>query len=35
MEEDANLNMLSYNKKYILWSMLAIGVTATAMKIMK
>jgi len=35
MEEDANLNMLSYNKKYILWSMLAIGITASAMKIMK
>lgn len=35
MEEDATLNMLSYNQTYILWSMLAMGITATAMKIMK
>jgi hypothetical protein len=35
MYEDANLQMLSYNKSYILWSILALGVTAGAMKIMK
>ena len=35
MEEDSNLQMLSYNEKYILWSMLALGVTAGAMKLMK
>jgi len=35
IEEDSNLQMLSYNQKYILWSMLAIGATAGAMKIMK
>ena len=35
MAEDSNLQMLSYNQKYILWSMLALGVTAGAMKIMK
>jgi len=35
IEEDSNLQMLSYNQKYILWSMLAIGATAGTMKIMK
>ena len=35
LEDDSNLQMLSYNQKYILWSMLALGVTAGAMKIMK
>ena len=35
LEEDSNLQMLSYNQKYILWSMLALGATAGTMKIMK
>ena len=35
MFEDTNLQMLSYNKSYILWSILALAVTAGAMKIMK
>jgi hypothetical protein len=35
LEEDSEIQMLSYNQKYILWSMLALGVTAGAMKIMK
>jgi hypothetical protein len=35
IEDDSNLQMLSYNQKYILWSMLALGATAGAMKIMK
>jgi hypothetical protein len=35
MAEDSNLQMLSYNQKYILWSMLALGVTAGSMKMMK
>ncbi len=35
IEEDSNLQMLSYNQKYILWSMLAIGATAGTMKMMK
>ena len=35
MDEDSNLQMLSYNQKYILWSMIALGVTASAVKIMK
>lgn len=35
IEEDSNLQMLSYNQKYILWSMLALGAAAGAMKIMK
>ena len=35
LEDDSNLQMLSYNQKYILWSMLALGVTAGAMKMMK
>ena len=35
IEEDSNLQMLSYNQKYILWSMLALGTTAGAMKMMK
>ncbi len=35
LEEDSQIQMLSYNQKYILWSMLALGVTVGAMKIMK
>lgn len=35
LEEDSNLQMLSYNQKYILWSMLALGATAGTMKMMK
>ena len=35
MAEDSNLQMLSYNKKYILWSMVALGVTVGAMNVMK
>lgn len=35
MAEDSNLQMLSYNQKYILWSMLALGVTAGTMKLMR
>jgi hypothetical protein len=35
IEEDSNLQMLSYNQKYILWSMLALGATAGTMKMMK
>jgi hypothetical protein len=35
MAEDSNLQMLSYNQKYILWSMIALGVTAGTMKLMK
>jgi hypothetical protein len=34
-EEDTELNMLSYNKQYIIWSILALGATFGAMKIMK
>lgn len=35
MNEDSNLQMLSYNQKYILWSIVALGVTAGAVKLMK
>jgi hypothetical protein len=35
IEEDSNLQMLSYNQKYILWSMLALGTTIGTMKMMK
>jgi hypothetical protein len=35
IEEDSNLQMLSYNQKYILWSMLALGATVGTMKMMK
>jgi hypothetical protein len=35
IEEDSNLQMLSYNQTYILWSMLALGATAGTMKMMK
>jgi len=35
LEEDANLNMLSYNQQYILWSIVALGITIGAMKYMK
>lgn len=35
MEEDSNIQMMSDNQKYTLWSILAIGVTIAAIKIMK
>jgi len=35
LEEDANLNMLSNNKRYIIWSILALGLTYGAMKFTK
>jgi hypothetical protein len=35
LEEDANLNMLSYNQQYILWSIVALGITIGAMKYIK
>lgn len=34
-QEDRELNMLSYNKQYILWSMLALGIVFGTMRIMK
>lgn len=34
-EEDSNLQMLSYNSKYIIWSILALGVTIGTMKMIK
>jgi hypothetical protein len=34
-EEDTELNMLSYNKQYIIWSILALGVTFGVVKTMK
>jgi len=34
-EEDANLNMLSNNKRFIIWSILALGLTFGAMKFTK
>ena len=35
MAEDSNLQMLSYNKKFILWSIVALGVTVGTMNAMK
>ena len=35
LEEDSQIQMLSYNQKYILWSIIALGITIGAMKIMK
>ena len=35
LEEDANLNMLSYNQQYILWSIVGLGITIGAMKYIK
>ena len=35
LEEDGELNMLSYNKQYIIWSILALGTTYGAMKLAK
>ena len=35
LEEDSQIQMLSYNQKYILWSMLTIIITVGAMKVMK
>ena len=35
LSEDSNLQMLSYNQKYIIWSIIALGVTAGAIKLMK
>ena len=34
-QQDSELNMLSYNKQYIIWSILALGMTYGAMKYMK
>lgn len=35
LEEDSQIQMLSYNQKYILWSMLTIIITIGAMKVLK
>jgi hypothetical protein len=35
LEEDGELNMKSYNQQYILWSILALGMTIGVVKIMK
>jgi len=35
LEEDATLNMLSNDKKFLLWSIAAMGITAGALKFMK
>jgi len=35
MEEDATLNMLSSNKMYIIWSILALGLTFGVTKFTK
>ena len=35
LEEDSQIQMLSYNQKYILWSIIAIGITIGAMKVMR
>jgi len=35
LEEDATLNMLSNDKKFMLWSIAAMGITAAALKFMK
>lgn len=35
LEEDSKLQMLSYNSKYILWTILALAVTIVTMKIIK
>jgi hypothetical protein len=35
LEEDSQIQMLSYNQKYILWSILALGITIGAMKVLK
>jgi hypothetical protein len=35
LEEDATLNMLSNDKQFLLWSIAAMGITATALKFMK
>lgn len=34
-DEDTELNMLSYNRQYIIWSILALGATFGAIKILK
>ena len=34
-QQDSELNMLSYNKQYIIWSILALGMTYGAMKYIK
>ena len=35
LEEDGELNMKSYNQQYILWSIIALGMTIGIVKIMK
>lgn len=35
LEEDGELNMKSYNQQYILWSIIAVGMTIGIVKIMK
>jgi|LauGreDrversion4_2_1035121.scaffolds.fasta_scaffold00204_3 hypothetical protein len=35
LEDDANIQMLSYNTKYIIWSMLALGITIGTMRMLK
>ena len=35
LEEDGELNMKSYNRQYIIWSVIALGMTIGIVKIMK
>ena len=35
LEEDGELNMKSYNQQYIIWTIIAVGMTIGIVKIMK